>query len=120
MPASTSSRTARSRCLGCALPRASAPQTSSSTQGTLTQTLQSVRADRSTSTSLSRTIIGPLVTMLVGFRNSQQRSTRQLIGSLNPLIPVRGRSYCDELTGPRRLSQLPPQYLNEVRLNQNH
>ena len=35
MPASTSSRTARSRCSGCAVPGSSARHTSSSTHGTL-------------------------------------------------------------------------------------
>ncbi len=68
MPASASSRTARSRCMGCAVPGSSARQASSSTVGTLMWTTEGVARCSAASTSLSRTIIGPLVTSPAGVR----------------------------------------------------
>ena len=66
MPASTNSRTARSRCIGWATPGSSFSHASSSTVGTLMCTRQVATFDSSCSTSTSRTTIGPLVTMPTG------------------------------------------------------
>ncbi|MCW2961044.1 MAG: hypothetical protein JWM90_1431 [Thermoleophilia bacterium] len=68
MPASTSMRTARSRLLGGAVSGSVARHTSSSIVGIETLTSTSVRLAAATSTSMSRTIIGPRVMIEIGVR----------------------------------------------------
>jgi hypothetical protein len=70
IPASTSSLTARSRCLGCAVLGSVFRQTSSSIVGIENVIETSARRAASESTSTSRTIIGPRVIRLKGFENS--------------------------------------------------
>ena len=65
-PASASSRTARRRWSGCAVPGSRVRHASSSTVGTLMQTVQRATFDNAASTSRSRTTMGPLVTMPTG------------------------------------------------------
>ena len=57
-----------------------------------------VRADRSCSTSVSRTIIGPLVTMPTGDRGVAQRfehAARELVRALDRLIRIGGGAEAD-------------------------
>ncbi len=77
-PASTSSRSARSRWRGGAVPGSVVRQTSSSSVGTENVTDTSARADASCSTSTSRTTSGPRVMSANGFaaRASTSRQPR--------------------------------------------
>ena len=86
------------------------------------QTLQSARALMSCRTSLSRTIIGPLVMMPVGFSMRAQRferAARQLVVALDRLVAV-GRGADDDVVArPRRLVQLGAEHFDEVRLHED-
>ena len=75
MPASTSSRTARSRCSGGAVPGSSSSHACSSTVGTLMYTVQVVTREISRSKSRSRTTIGPFVTSPIGLRAPRSASS---------------------------------------------
>ena len=67
IPASTSCFSARSLCCGGAVPGSVRSQISRSSVGTEKVTPTLARFAASTSTSMSRTIIGPRVMILIGF-----------------------------------------------------
>ena len=108
-PASRSCRTARSRWSGCAVPGSSARQASSSTVGTLMQTVQPAPASMLREQSASRTTIGPLVTSPTGVRPASSASSepaRELVVPLDRLIRIGRGAERDLLARPRRLVEL--------------
>ena len=80
-PASTSSFSARSRWRGCAVDGSVLRHTSSSSVGTENVTATDALFDASTSTSRSRTIMGPRVMIEKGF-DASRNSSRQARVSL--------------------------------------
>ena len=72
---------------------------------------------------MSRTTIGPLVTIPTGLlpaTSASKRSARQLVMSFDRLIGVGRGAERGHLARPRRMVELAPKHLDEVRLDENH
>ena len=122
-PASTSSRTARSRCSGCAVPGSSVPpRVFVDGRHAHVDRACARRARAPSSTSLSRTTIGPFVMRPNGVRPRASASidrARQLVVPFDRLIRIGRGAERDLLARPRRPIELAREHLDEVLLHED-
>ena len=122
-PASSSSRTARSRWRGGAVPGSSARHTSSSLHGTLTTTLHSVDGGQLRQQVLvahDHRALGDDARGVAARAAPSSAPARQLVVALDRLVAVGGGAERHDLARPRRPRQLAPQHLDEVGLHEDH
>ena len=120
MPASTSCESARSRCAGGAVEGSVRRHTSGSTVGTENVTDTSARRAASTSTSTSRTIIGPRVMIENGFAAPASTSRHARVSRYRPSAGWYGSVAAPIATcsnGHDGRASSAPQHLGDVHLH---